>query len=61
MDHLKMIFKGLYGYTFVYGATAAAVQLSFVFFFARLFDTGLQSDTSDSETIFGSLSELAPF
>ena len=61
MNHLKMIFKVLYGYTFVYGAAAAAVKLSFVFFFARLFDTGLQSDTSDSETIFGSLSELAPF
>ena len=41
MNHLKMIFKVLYGYTFVYGAAAAAVKLSFVFFFARLFDTGV--------------------
>lgn len=42
MTHLKMIFKVLYGYTFVYGAAAMAIKLSFVFSFARIFDTGIR-------------------
>ncbi|KAF1351915.1 hypothetical protein BDV97DRAFT_135102 [Delphinella strobiligena] len=40
MDQLKTIFKILYGYTFVYGAGASAVKLSFVFYFVRVFHTG---------------------
>ncbi|KAI4768275.1 hypothetical protein E4T52_16625 [Aureobasidium sp. EXF-3400] len=41
MVELKMIFKVLYCYTFIYGAAAAATKLSFVFSFARIFDTGI--------------------
>lgn len=41
MTELKMIFKVLYCYTFIYGAAAAATKLSFVFSFARIFDTGI--------------------
>ncbi|KER00034.1 hypothetical protein AUEXF2481DRAFT_1 [Aureobasidium subglaciale EXF-2481] len=37
---LQTIFKILYGYTFIYGTAAAALKLSFVFYFARIFHTG---------------------
>ncbi|KAI4846400.1 hypothetical protein E4T44_05085 [Aureobasidium sp. EXF-8845] len=41
MTGLKMIFKVLYCYTFIYGAATTATKLSFVFSFARIFDTGI--------------------
>ena len=43
MADLKMIFKVLYSYTFVYGAAAMTLKLSFIFYFARIFDTGIRA------------------
>ncbi|KAI5238581.1 hypothetical protein E4T43_07342 [Aureobasidium subglaciale] len=40
ITQLQTIFRILYGYTFIYGAAAAALKLSFLFYFARIFHTG---------------------
>lgn len=41
---LKSIFRILYGYMFIYGATTSALKLSFVLYYARIFHTGRPVD-----------------